>query len=75
MHKPHQVLRDYRQKLGLSCAEFARQLGIAEATLRSLENGHRKITAERAKEIAKNTKHRLTVRTLRPDLYQEEHTA
>ena len=72
MPKPNQVLREYRQKLGLSCEEFAKQLRIAEPTLRSLENGTRKITAERAKEIAERTEQALTIRDLRPDLYPDE---
>lgn len=66
------VLRSYRQEKGLSAADFAKQLGIAEATLRSLENGTRIITAERAVEIEEKTGRELTRQSLRPDLFPDE---
>lgn len=53
MHKPSHVLREYRQKHGLSCADVGKLLGIAEPTARSLENGNRRITPEMAVEIEK----------------------
>jgi transcriptional regulator with XRE-family HTH domain len=65
----HTALRAYRQAQKLSAAEFAKQLGIAEATLRSFENGTRPITAERAKEIEEVTGGRLTRRKLLPELF------
>lgn len=63
------VLRAYRQQKGLSAEDFAKQLGIAEPTLRSLENGTRPITAERAKEIELATGGEITRHALRPDLF------
>jgi plasmid maintenance system antidote protein VapI len=51
MAKPHSLLKEYRQKRQLSCAEMAKLLGVAEVTARSFENGNRRITAERAVEI------------------------
>lgn len=66
----HQILRDYRVQKGLSPDDFAKQLGIAEPTLRSLENGTRAITAERAKEIEERTDGGLTRVQLRPDIFE-----
>lgn len=71
MSKTHRLLRDYRTKHGLSCGEFAKKLGIAEPTMRSLENGTRPITPERAKEIEDATNGELTRPQLRPDIYGE----
>ena len=51
MKTPNKILRDYRQKNKLHSDEFAKRLGIATSTLRSLENGTRRITPERAVEI------------------------
>lgn len=53
MREPSHVLREYREKHGLSCAEIGKLLGIAEPTARSLENGNRRITPEMAVEIEK----------------------
>lgn len=55
MTKPSQLLRKYREKHQLSCADMAKLLGVAEPTARSLENGNRRITAERAVEIERVT--------------------
>lgn len=63
------VLRAYRERQKLDPAEFAKQLGIPEPTLRSLENGWRPITAERAKELEQKTSGGLTREQLRPDLF------
>lgn len=49
--KPHELLRKYRTDNGLSCAQMGKLLGVAESTARSLENGNRSITAERAVAI------------------------
>lgn len=67
MSKPHEILRDWRLKQGLSCAEIAKKLGVAETTVRSLENGHRPITAERA--VAIENVIGIPRHALRPDLY------
>ena len=69
MSSAQELLRGYREKHGLSCKEFALKLGIAEPTLRSLENGTRTITAERAKDIEEITAGEITRSTLRPDLF------
>lgn len=66
------MLRSYRQQRGLSTADFAKKLGIAEATLRSLENGTRMITAERAVAIERKTRGELTRGALRPDIFPRE---
>lgn len=63
------MLRLYRESLKLDPAAFAKSLGIAESTLRSLENGNRTITAERAVEIEERTKGGLTRHQLRPDIF------
>lgn len=65
------LLRSYRLARKLTPAEFAEQLGIPERTLRSLENGWRPITAERAKAIEQKTSGRLTRIDLRPDLFSD----
>jgi DNA-binding transcriptional regulator YdaS (Cro superfamily) len=62
-------LRAYRESLGLSPEEFAQLLRIPRPTLRSLENGTRLITAERAMEIEAKTQGALTRIELRPDLF------
>jgi DNA-binding transcriptional regulator YdaS (Cro superfamily) len=54
----------------MSPSDFAKQLGVAEVTLRSLENGARAITPERAKEIEERTKGALTRAQLRPDIFE-----
>lgn len=71
-NQPGQVLREHRERQGLSCEDFAKELGIAEVTLRSLENGTRNITAERAVEIEEKTAGAIGRHQLRPDLYPEE---
>lgn len=75
MAKTNQILRDYRQKRGLTCAELAALLGIAEPTVRSLENGNRTITAERAVDIERRTNGEITRHDLRSDLYPREERA
>lgn len=50
MQKIH-PLRAYRERHGISCAELAKKLDIAESTLRSFENGNRIISGELAREI------------------------
>lgn len=62
-------LRSFRESQGLSPDEFADLLGIPRPTLRSLENGTRPITAERAKQIEEKTRGGLTRIDLRPDLF------
>lgn len=69
MRHGNRLLREYRTKKGLSCEEFAKKLGIAEPTMRSLENGTRSITPERAKEIEEKTGGALTRTALRPDIF------
>lgn len=73
MAKAHHLLREYRRKHGLSCAELAKLLGVAEPTARSLENGTRRITAERAAEIERATG--IPRHELRPDIYPVEQAA
>lgn len=63
------ILKAYREKQGLSPAEFAKQLGVAEVTVRSLENGTRNISPERAKMIEEATKGALKRTQLRPDIF------
>lgn len=63
------ALRRYRQAHNLSAQDFAKLLGIAESTLRSLENGNRPITAEFAKNAEIVTEGRLTRRKLLPELF------
>lgn len=65
----HEILRSYRLKQGISPEDFAKQLGVAEPTLRSLENGTRAITPERAVEIEEKTDGALTRHDLREDIF------
>jgi DNA-binding transcriptional regulator YdaS (Cro superfamily) len=65
------ILRKYRETLGKTPSEFASDLGIPEPTLRSLENGCRPITAERALELEQKTRGGVTRLQLRPDLFAE----
>ena len=62
------IIRSYRVRAGLSSRELAEKLEIPEVTLRSLENGNRPITAERAVELEK--KLGIPRSELRPDLFQ-----
>lgn len=65
----YRLLRNYREKHGIPCAELARRIGIAEPTMRSLENGTRAITPERAKLIEEVTSGELTRQALLPDVF------
>lgn len=71
----HHTIRAYRQAKNLSCAGLAKQLGVAEATLRSFENGTRPITAERAKQLELVTGGGVTRYDLRPDLFERQEAA
>jgi transcriptional regulator with XRE-family HTH domain len=62
-------LTAYREAHGLSRKEFADVLGIAEVTLRSLENGNRRITPEKAKEFDERTGGKLLRVRLLPDFF------
>ena len=66
MQKTH-PLRSYRAVHGLSCSDLAKKLGIAEPTLRSFENGNRKVSAELAVEIERITG--ITRAAVRPDIF------
>ena len=61
-------LRAYRAQHDLTCAKLAKTLGIAEPTLRSFENGHRKISAETAIEIER--KIGISRSELRSDIFE-----
>lgn len=69
MANEHLILRAYREKRGIPCAEMARRLGIAEATMRSLENGTRSITPERARQIEVATDGEVTRAALLPLIF------
>lgn len=69
MPKTSLLIRSYRKKHGLSCADLAKKLGLAESTLRSIENGTRPITAELAVEIERATDSEVVRQHLRPDLF------
>lgn len=63
-------LREYRAAHELTCAELAKTLGMAEATLRSYENGNRVIPAETAVVIEQRIGvHRSKIRA---DLWSEQ---
>lgn len=66
-------IRVYRSAHGLSCADLAKELGIAEPTLRSFENGHRTISAEMAVEIEKRIG--IDRAQLRPELFSNQNAA
>jgi len=68
-------LREFRRKNRLTCKQMAELLSVAEPTLRSLENGTRKITAERAVEIEAATKQKILRNDLRPDLFGKRRAA
>lgn len=67
----HTLLRQYRIQRRLTCEQMAKRLGIAESTLRSLENGTRPITAENAVEFEGKLDGDVTRHHLRPDLFGE----
>lgn len=69
MVKTHQVLRNFRKSKGISCADLAKQLGVQEVTLRSYENGHRRISAERALEFEAKTGGAISRRDLCPHIF------
>lgn len=62
-------LRAWREAQGLSTKDMAAKLGIAEVTLRSMENGHRRITPEKAKEFDERTGGQLARARLLPDFF------
>lgn len=68
--KPGQVLREYREGRGVAPDAFAKQLGVAESTLRSMENGTRPITPQRAVEIEERTSGGLTRQKILPELFE-----
>ena len=66
------LLRKHRQSSGLSVRDAAVKLRIAASTLRSLENGSRRFTAEMALAIERATNGEVTRHELRPDLWPDE---
>ncbi len=71
MKKTH-PLRSYRALHGLSCADLAKTLGIAESTLRSYENGNRIISAETAVDFEKRLGAKVARRELCPHIFGSE---
>lgn len=69
MKTPNKVLREYRQKNKLHSDELAKKLGIAPSTLRSLENGTRRITPERAIEIEQALNGAIKRERLLPEIF------
>lgn len=65
------VIRAYRLRKKLSCAQLAKIFGIAESTLRSYENGSRPITPSRAREWEVLTNGGMTRRQLLPEFFEE----
>ena len=51
----HKLIRPYREANDVSPAELAKRLCIAESTLRSLENGNRKVTPGMAVALERET--------------------
>lgn len=51
----HKRIREYREKREITPLELAKQLDIAESTLRSIENGNRPVTPEMAVKIEEIT--------------------
>ena len=60
-------IKNYRQQHQLSLRQLAHKLGIPEVTLRSLENGNRTVTAERA--VALEGQLGIPRAQFRPDLF------
>jgi len=69
MGQRHNLLREYRERCAISTAEMAQKLGIAESTLRSLENGNRTITAELCRNIEVVTKGAVTRADIDPAIF------
>lgn len=63
------LLREYREKHNISCADMAKKLGVAESTLRSLENGTRTITAEVCRDIEAVTRGEVKRVQIDPDIF------
>ena len=71
IRQKHKLLREYRVRKGISPKEMAKKLGIAESTLRSLENGTRPITAELCRDIEMETEAELRRSDLWPEMFRE----
>lgn len=69
MHKTSPI-RAYRARKKLSCAALASQLGIAESTLRSIENGNRPVTPQFAMDVEKVTGGEITRIKLLPEFFR-----
>jgi transcriptional regulator with XRE-family HTH domain len=69
MATKHSLLRRYRLKKKMTTKQLADLLGLADSTVRSLENGNRAFTAEQAKHIEVRTAQEIMRYELRPDLY------
>jgi DNA-binding transcriptional regulator YdaS (Cro superfamily) len=63
------LLRSWRKKKNLSAKQLADVLQISEVSVRSLENGWRNVTAERAKQIERVSKGAIKREQLRPDIF------
>lgn len=66
------ILREYRLKKKMQPSELAALLDIALPTLRSIENGTRRITAERAIAIEIALRGAIRREHLRPDLFRKK---
>jgi predicted transcriptional regulator len=72
MKKPN-ALRAYRRNKNLPADALAGMLGVHTATLRSYENGHRRITAEMSVKIERLLG--IDRVLLRPDLFRKREAA
>ncbi len=50
--KPHEIVKFWREKLGLSQAELGQQSGIIQQEIAKIEIGKRRLTADLIKKIA-----------------------
>jgi transcriptional regulator with XRE-family HTH domain len=72
MTNGHHFLRQYRKAQGVSCADMAQKLGVKESTLRSYENGNRRIPPEFAINAETRTDGDLSRQKLLPNLFREQ---
>lgn len=64
------AIKSYRQHLGLTQAELARQIGLTQGFIGHCETGRKRPSAETAIRIEQATHGSLTRAALRPDLFE-----
>lgn len=66
------AIRSYREKHGLSQAEFARLVGVQQTAISNYEIGFRTPNIRVAKRIQANTQGAIPIHVLRPDIFGDD---